>query len=521
MLTVIPSAATSLARVLKKPDRRHPVGVGKREPGDRLAHRAGAHVDDPSPTALAHPRQRRLDQDSRRQHQRSVGLLPLAQRVVERPAERRPAGVGDQDLDGARALLYLGGQVCADDRGRRRRLPGRPSRPRSRRPPPRAPRASGSPWPPWRPRGPAPRRSPCRSRGLRPSPGRSSPRCRGPSWGRYPVPAAGAVGYGAARWPATATSTSSWSTRRTPSTARTRTRRALHAKGTWCEGSFTASPEAAQLCRALHFQGDPVPALVRFSNGSGNPESNDAEREARGMAVKLRPEAGTRPTFSPPPPPPSPPGPPRSSSSFCASAARIPRPASPTWRSSAPFSPPTPSHSRRSRRRSTPSLLRASPSSPTARRIRSSSSTPPARAPGSATAGVRRRARLRSPTTRPASAAATTFARSSRERLRAGPAAFELLFQIAAEGDPIDDPTAIWPEDRELVVAGRLEITEIVDDPEADDHIDVFDPIRVVDGIELSNDPILHARARAYSVSAYRRLGVEVESPSTPPTAPG
>ena len=68
--------------------------------------------------------------------------------------------------------------------------------------------------------------------------------------------------------------------------------RALHAKGTWCEGSFTASPEAAQLCRALHFQGDPVPALVRFSNGSGDPESNDAAREARGMAVKLRPEAG-------------------------------------------------------------------------------------------------------------------------------------------------------------------------------------------------------------------------------------
>ena len=104
------------------------------------------------------------------------------------------------------------------------------------------------------------------------------------------------------------------------------------------------------------------------------------------------------------------------------------------------------------------------------------------------------------------------------ERLRGGPAGFELLLQIAAEGDPIDDPTAVWPEDRELVVAGRLEITEIVDDPESDDHIEVFDPIRVVDGIELSDDPILHARARAYSVSAYRRLGVEVENPSTPPT---
>ena len=78
----------------------------------------------------------------------------------------------------------------------------------------------------------------------------------------------------------------------------------------------------------------------------------------------------------------------------------------------------------------------------------------------------------------------------------------------------------MWPDDREQVIAGTLEITELVDDPESGDHIDVFDPTRVVDGIELSDDPILRARARAYSVSAYRRLGAEVESPSTPPPKP-
>ena len=103
------------------------------------------------------------------------------------------------------------------------------------------------------------------------------------------------------------------------------------------------------------------------------------------------------------------------------------------------------------------------------------------------------------------------------ERLRDGPAAFELLFQIASEDDPIDDSTAIWPEDRELVVAGRLEVTRIVDDPESGDHIEVFDPTRVIDGIELSDDPVLNARRRAYSVSAYARLGIETDNPSTPP----
>jgi catalase len=68
--------------------------------------------------------------------------------------------------------------------------------------------------------------------------------------------------------------------------------RAVHAKGTWCAGTFTPTPEAAKLTRATLFQGDPVPALIRFSNAGGDPESDDAGREARGMAVKLRPVEG-------------------------------------------------------------------------------------------------------------------------------------------------------------------------------------------------------------------------------------
>jgi catalase len=91
------------------------------------------------------------------------------------------------------------------------------------------------------------------------------------------------------------------------------------------------------------------------------------------------------------------------------------------------------------------------------------------------------------------------------ERLASGPVGFELVFQIAAEGDPIEDPAAVWPDERELVEAGRLEITAIVDDPEQGGEIIVFDPTRVIDGVELSDDPVLHERPRAYSVSIDRR----------------
>jgi len=93
------------------------------------------------------------------------------------------------------------------------------------------------------------------------------------------------------------------------------------------------------------------------------------------------------------------------------------------------------------------------------------------------------------------------------ERLRSGSAAFDFVLQLAGDDDSLTDPTELWPDERETVVAGRLEVTDVVDDPEGDGHIEVFDPTRLPDGIEPSDDPILHARPKAYSVSAYRRLG--------------
>jgi nitrite reductase/ring-hydroxylating ferredoxin subunit len=44
-----------------------------------------------------------------------------------------------------------------------------------------------------------------------------------------------------------------------------------------------------------------------------------------------------------------------------------------------------------------------------------------------------------------------------------------------------------------------------------------FDPTTVVDGIELSDDPILHARSAAYSVSITRRKGVRQPQPGVTP----
>jgi catalase len=294
-------------------------------------------------------------------------------------------------------------------------------------------------------------------------------------------------------------------------------RRALHAKGTWCEGSFSATPEAGKLCRAVHFQGDAVAALIRFSNGSGDPESHDAGREARGMAVKLRPENGDETDIL--------------ATSIPAFVTRTPEDFLELLR----LRRPDPETGQPDMEK-LGAFLAAHPESQPAIQA-TIGSEPPASfaqlsywsphtfklvdAAGEGT-WVRYRWRPEAGEAQipddEARERGRDYLRSElAERLRGGPAGFQLLLQIPAEGDPVDDPTAVWPDDRELVVAGRLEITGIVDDPETEGRIDVFDPVRVVDGIELSDDPVLHARPRAYSVSAYRRLGVETDNPSTPP----
>ena len=68
--------------------------------------------------------------------------------------------------------------------------------------------------------------------------------------------------------------------------------RAAHAKGTLMAGTFT--PSGAGLTTAAHMSGDPVPVTVRFSNGSGNPHAADYAQEGRGMAVKFYLPDGSR-----------------------------------------------------------------------------------------------------------------------------------------------------------------------------------------------------------------------------------
>jgi len=281
--------------------------------------------------------------------------------------------------------------------------------------------------------------------------------------------------------------------------------RAAHAKGVLCAAQFTPTAEARKLSRAPHFAGPAVRAHVRFSNGSGNPSGLDSARDGRGMAIKFSlPDASTTDIVA---------------ISLPAFFARTPE-----------------------------DLLvfnearRADPSTgqPDAAKVGAYLEQHPEALPAVIAA-------MTHPI--PASYASLTYhglhafgfvaaddavrfgryhllpdggdvsltdddvAERSEDylrdelttRLANAPAVFSLRLQLAADDDPIDDPTAPWPDDRDTAELGRLVITALAFDREHDGDVLVFDPTRVPDGIVLSHDPILHARSGAYRVSVARR----------------
>ncbi|WP_322936753.1 catalase [Nocardioides bizhenqiangii] len=271
--------------------------------------------------------------------------------------------------------------------------------------------------------------------------------------------------------------------------------RTLHAKGAFYAGTFTATPRAAELCTAGHLQGSEVPILVRWSNGAGNPRASDKAPDVRGMAVSFKLPDGTAtdllgqtaPRF-----------PVRTPEAFVAMTEAAIHP------------------------RKLPGFLLRNPHAVPAlvANARAKALVPPASYAVSTYHAVHAYRWLAADGTsnwvryvlRPRSSTAPDGTFTGRDRLReeiaarlaAGPVTYTLEVHLADDGDDPHDPTSVW-EPRETIDAGTLTVTAVADDPEADGGVVVFDPTRIVDGIELSDDPILRYRPQAYSESVERR----------------
>jgi catalase len=270
--------------------------------------------------------------------------------------------------------------------------------------------------------------------------------------------------------------------------------RTLHARGTFYTGTYTASPEAGALARAAVFSGQPVPVLVRWSNAAGSPRLPDKASDVRGMAVKFRSDAGdtdllgqTAPRF-----------PVREPADFVSMTEAAARPATfPLWVARHPGTIPALVANARAKAIAPPFSYAEKTYYP----IHAYRWVAPD--------GTRRWVRYEM---RPLAGSRPEgtfegFDRLRQEivaRLAEGTVRYDLHVVVAADGDDPHDPTSVWKGARELS-AGVIEVTTPVDDPEASGGPVVFDPTWVVDGIELSDDPILRYRPSAYSESVGRR----------------
>ncbi len=91
------------------------------------------------------------------------------------------------------------------------------------------------------------------------------------------------------------------------------------------------------------------------------------------------------------------------------------------------------------------------------------------------------------------------------ERISKGPVRFRIVVQTADASDTVDDSTVHWPESRELVELGTVELNHVVEETPAQQKHIIFDPIPRVEGIDPSADPLLELRAAIYLLSGKRR----------------
>ena len=280
--------------------------------------------------------------------------------------------------------------------------------------------------------------------------------------------------------------------------------RVVHAKGIVCQGTFAPARDAAMLSKAGHFQGASVPVTVRFSGGSGDPTIPDNSPDAgpRGMAIRFQlPDGGMTDIVA------------MSHNGFVVGtgeeflalqkAARATDPGKPhPW----PIEEFLGTH---------PRALKFVQDN----RVIASSFATQAFFSNDAfifvnKGGVRQAGRYQilpvagqhnlsdaEAKTRPADFLVDEL----KKRLAAGPVKFRLVVQLPNAGDPTNDPSLVWPDDRKTIDVGTISITSIAADSAGIEKKIVFDPTHLTEGIELSDDPLPALRARVYSLSAMRR----------------
>jgi catalase len=280
--------------------------------------------------------------------------------------------------------------------------------------------------------------------------------------------------------------------------------RAAHARGTMLSGTFTPDPEAVSLTRAPHVTRSSTPVTARFSSSTGIPllPDNDPNANPRGLAIRfhlaehVHTDIVSHSTDG---------FPARTGQEFleflqavAASGADVPSPkpiekylgSHPAALAFVQAPKPSPS-----------SFARETYFGVTAMRfINKDGASRYGRYRIVPDAGVEHL----DPEITKNKGPNFLFDELS-ERIAAGPISFQVLAQLANEGDEVNDAAVHWPEDRPLARLGQIVLTAPVENDAAEQKKIIFDPIPRVDGIEPSDDPLLELRAAVYLISGRRR----------------
>jgi catalase len=280
--------------------------------------------------------------------------------------------------------------------------------------------------------------------------------------------------------------------------------RFAHAKGLVLTGTFTPAKGATSISRAAHLRGAPVPVTVRLSDGTGVPQINDDNPNAspRGMAVRFALPGGAFTDIVA-----------NSHNGFFVGTGEDFLAFLKAVAATKPDSPhPSP-------------IEQFLGSHPRALKVIVDSKPLPA---SFATlgyfgnnalifvdsAGTKRAGRYQILPVAGIHHLDSTATKLSPNylfdelyrRIDRGPIKYRLFVQLANPGDPTNDGSIVWPDDRKRVELGTISLTKIAPNSDELQRSLTFNPIFLTDGIQLSDDPFPQLRSAVYALSvAHRR----------------
>jgi catalase len=282
--------------------------------------------------------------------------------------------------------------------------------------------------------------------------------------------------------------------------------RLVHAKGIVCQGTFAPSKHAAEISRAAHFNGGTVPIFVRFSNAAPDPEIADTSPDSalRGMAIRFELSGGKETDIVA-----------FSHNGFPVGTGEEFLGLQKAIVATDPTKPhPWPVEVFLSTR---PRALKF---------VQDRKPTPVSFATEAFFGnhawvfvnqkGVTQAGRYQilpvAGQHYVSDAEGKTKSRSFlfeevKARLVQEPMRFRLLLQLPNPGDPTNDASIVWPDDRKAIDLGTITITTVDPNGDAAQRALAFDPTRLTDGIELSDDPLPALRSTVYMLSRIHRQG--------------